>query len=328
MREEAGFDIAVHKLAAVLDRARYPHVPPRPFHVYKMFFICEIVGGEPRLSSETTEIDFFPRMHCRATSLCSASCPITSNGCSRIIDSPTCRRNSTEASPQGRKSQRMVLHTGPIGHRRGCNLQRFPIMSFLANRLARVKPSPTMAITALATELKAAGARHHQPVGRRTRFRYAGQYPRGRHRGDRAGRDALYRVRWPHRAETRDLRKVQARERARLQTSQITVSSGGKQVSVQRDGRDLSPGDEVVIPAPYWVSYPEMVLLCDGEPVPVACPQNNGFKMRPEDLEAAITPKTKWLILNSPSNPTGAAYTEPTSRRSPRCCSITSMSGS
>ena len=72
----------------------------------------------------------------------------------------------------------------------------------------------------------------------------------------------------------------------------------------------LSPGDEVVIPAPYWVSYPEMVLLCDGEPMSVPCSQNNGFKLRPEDLEAAITPRTKWLILNSPSNPTGAAYTE------------------
>jgi aspartate aminotransferase len=73
----------------------------------------------------------------------------------------------------------------------------------------------------------------------------------------------------------------------------------------------INPGDEVVIPAPFWVSYPEMVLLCEGTPVPVACPQNNGFKMRPEDLDAAITPRTKWLILNSPSNPSGAAYTEP-----------------
>ena len=72
----------------------------------------------------------------------------------------------------------------------------------------------------------------------------------------------------------------------------------------------INPGDEVVIPAPFWVSYPEMVLLCDGTPVSVPCPQNNGFKLRPEDLDAAITPKTKWLILNSPSNPTGAAYTE------------------
>jgi aspartate aminotransferase len=65
-----------------------------------------------------------------------------------------------------------------------------------------------------------------------------------------------------------------------------------------------------VIPAPFWVSYPEMVLLADGSPVPVACPQNNGFKLRPEDLDAAITPRTKWLILNSPSNPSGAAYSE------------------
>ena len=94
------------------------------------------------------------------------------------------------------------------------------------------------------------------------------------------------------------------------ETSQVTISSGGKQVLYNAFVATLSPGDEVVIPAPYWVSYPEMVLLCDGEPVPVACPQNNGFKLRPEDLDAAITPKTKWLILNSPSNPTGAAYTK------------------
>jgi aspartate aminotransferase len=92
--------------------------------------------------------------------------------------------------------------------------------------------------------------------------------------------------------------------------SQITVSSGGKQVLYNAFCATLSPGDEVVIPAPYWVSYPEMVLLCDGEPVAVPCPQNNGFKLRPEDLEAAITPKTKWVLLNSPSNPSGAAYTE------------------
>ena len=91
----------------------------------------------------------------------------------------------------------------------------------------------------------------------------------------------------------------------------------------------LSPGDEVVIPAPYWVSYPEMVLLCDGEPVPVPCSQNNGFKLRPEDLDAAITPKTKWLILNSPSNPTGRRlYRGRSARASPRCCSSTRMSGS
>jgi aspartate aminotransferase len=71
----------------------------------------------------------------------------------------------------------------------------------------------------------------------------------------------------------------------------------------------LNPGDEVIIPAPYWVSYPDMVELAEGVPVAIPCGPNNGFKLRPEDLEAAITPKTKWIIFNSPSNPTGAAYT-------------------
>ncbi len=94
------------------------------------------------------------------------------------------------------------------------------------------------------------------------------------------------------------------------ETSQITIGSGGKQELYNAMVATINPGDEVVIPAPFWVSYPEMVLLCEGTPVPVPCPQNNGFKMRPEDLDAAITPRTKWLILNSPSNPSGAAYTE------------------
>ncbi|HZS81494.1 MAG TPA: pyridoxal phosphate-dependent aminotransferase, partial [Stellaceae bacterium] len=91
--------------------------------------------------------------------------------------------------------------------------------------------------------------------------------------------------------------------------NQITVGTGGKQVLYNALMATLDPGDEVVIPAPYWVSYPDIVALCEATPVAVNCPQNNGFKLRPEDLDAAITPRTKWLILNSPSNPTGAAYT-------------------
>ncbi|MBT5413675.1 MAG: pyridoxal phosphate-dependent aminotransferase [Rhodospirillaceae bacterium] len=90
--------------------------------------------------------------------------------------------------------------------------------------------------------------------------------------------------------------------------SQVFVSPGGKHVIYNALMATLDPDDEVIIPAPYWVSYPDMVLLCGGEPVIVNCPQNNGFKMRPEDLDSAITEKTKWLILNSPSNPTGASY--------------------
>ena len=77
------------------------------------------------------------------------------------------------------------------------------------------------------------------------------------------------------------------------ETSQITIGSGGKQVLYNAFVATLNPGDEVVIPAPFWVSYPEMVLLCEGAPVPVACPQNNGFKMRPEDLDAAMAAETE-----------------------------------
>ena len=183
-------------------------------------------------------------------------------------------------------------------------------MTFLADRLARVKPSPTMAITALATELKAAGRDiislsvgepdfdtppNIQEAGiaaiRRGETRYT----------TFDGRIELKRA---------ICAKFERENGLKYNTSQITVSSGGKQVLYNAMVATLSPGDEVVIPAPYWVSYPEMVLLCDGEPVSVACSQNNGFKLRPEDLDAAITPKTKWLILNSPSNPTGAAYSE------------------
>ncbi len=89
----------------------------------------------------------------------------------------------------------------------------------------------------------------------------------------------------------------------------IIVSAGGKHVIFNALMATLDEGDEVIIPAPHWVSYTDMVLMCGGIPVVVPCPQNAAFKMRPEDLEAAITPRTKWLMLNSPSNPTGAGYT-------------------
>ena len=183
-------------------------------------------------------------------------------------------------------------------------------MPFLADRLARVKPSPTMAITALATELKAAGRNiialsHGEPdFDTPPNIREAGiaAIQRG---------ETRYTV-FDGRIELKQAicGKFKRENGLQYEPSQITVSNGGKQVLYNALVATLSPGDEVVIPAPYWVSYPEMVLLCDGEPVPVACAQNNGFKLRPEDLDAAITPRTKWLILNSPSNPSGAGYTE------------------
>jgi aspartate aminotransferase len=183
-------------------------------------------------------------------------------------------------------------------------------MSFLADRLARVKPSPTMAITALATELKAAG---RDVIALSQGEPDFDTPPNIREAGIAAIRngETRYTV-FDGRIELKRAicGKFERENGLKYEPGQITVSSGGKQVLYNALCATLSPGDEVVIPAPYWVSYPEMVLLCDGNPVPVPCSQNNGFKLRPEDLDAAITPKTKWLILNSPSNPSGAAYTE------------------
>jgi aspartate aminotransferase len=183
-------------------------------------------------------------------------------------------------------------------------------MSFLADRLARVKPSPTMAITALATELKAAGRDVISLSQGEPDFDTPPNIKEAAIAAIRAG-DTKYTV-FDGRIELKRAvcAKFERENGLHYEPQQITISSGGKQVLYNALVATLSAGDEVVIPAPFWVSYPEMVLLADGTPVPVACPQNNGFKLRPEDLDAAITPRTKWLILNSPSNPSGAAYSE------------------
>ena len=116
-------------------------------------------------------------------------------------------------------------------------------------------------------------------------------------------------------AGTPELRAAIARKFKRengldYKLDQITVGCGGKHVIYNALLATVDPGDQVIIPAPYWVSYPDITLLAEGEPVIVPCPAEVGFKLNPADLERAITPRTKWLILNSPSNPTGAAYTE------------------
>jgi aspartate aminotransferase len=181
-------------------------------------------------------------------------------------------------------------------------------MSFLADRLARVKPSPTMAMTALATELKAAGRDIISLSQGEPDFDTPANIQEAAIAAMRRG-DTRYTVF----DGTIELKRAVCAKFERenglvYEPQQVTIGSGGKHVLYNALAATLNPGDEVVIPAPFWVSYPDMALLCDGTPVPVSCPQNNGFKLRPEDLEAAITPRTKWLILNSPSNPTGAAY--------------------
>jgi aspartate aminotransferase len=182
-------------------------------------------------------------------------------------------------------------------------------MALLAQRLARVKPSPTLAVTAKTIELKAAGRDIIGLGAGEPDFDTPDNIKEAAIAAIRKG-DTKYTVVDGTMALKQAICAKFKRENGLdYKPNQVTVGTGGKQVLYNAFMATLSPGDEVIIPAPYWVSYPDMVLLADGEPVFVPCSQNNGFKLRAEDLEAAITPKTKWLLLNSPSNPTGAAYT-------------------
>ena len=182
-------------------------------------------------------------------------------------------------------------------------------MAFLADALSRVKPSATIAVSQKARELKAKG-RDIISLG-------AGEPDFDT--PDNIKKAAIEAI---NRGETKytavagilELREAIARKFKRennldYTANQVIVGTGGKQILFNAFMATLNPGDEVIIPAPYWVSYPEMVALCGGTPVFVPTTIGNRFKLQPADLEKAITPKTKWLVFNSPSNPSGAAYT-------------------
>lgn len=182
-------------------------------------------------------------------------------------------------------------------------------MAFIAGRLGRIKPSQTIAMSMRARDLKA--------QGRDIIALAAGEpdFDTPEHIRD-AAKAAIDKgdTRYTNVDGTPALKAAIAAKFKRennldYKPSQIIVGTGGKQVLYNALMATLDPGDEVIIPAPYWVSYPDMVELAEGKPVFVSCPQSSGFKLKPEDLERAITPKTKWIILNSPSNPTGAGYT-------------------
>lgn len=181
-------------------------------------------------------------------------------------------------------------------------------MSILAKRLSAIKPSPTIAVTQKAADLKAAG-RDVIGLG-------AGEpdFDTPDH-VKKAAQEAMARgeTKYTAVAGTLTLRKAIVdkfkRENNLTYTpDQVTVGCGGKQVIYNAIMATVEPGDEVIIPAPYWVSYPDITLLAGGTPVFVECSEADAFKLTPAALEQAITPKTKWLVLNSPSNPTGAAY--------------------
>lgn len=182
-------------------------------------------------------------------------------------------------------------------------------MAFIADRLSRIKPSPTIAVSTKAAELKSAGADVIGLGAGEPDFDTPEHIKQAATAAMAAGKTKYAPV-----AGIPELRRAICdkfkRDNGLTYTpDQITVNCGGKQSIYNALMASLNPGDEVIIPAPYWVSYPDITLLAEGEPVIVNCPENANFKMTPAALEAAITPKTKWLILNSPSNPTGAAYT-------------------
>jgi aspartate aminotransferase len=180
----------------------------------------------------------------------------------------------------------------------------------VANRLKAVKPSPTLSLIAVAQELKAQGK---DVIGLSVG---EPDFDTPKHICD-AAKTAMDNgdTRYTPVPGTLALREAVCRKFKRdsnldYTPDQVIVGTGGKQVLFNALMATLNPGDEVIIPAPYWVSYPDMVLIAEGKPVIVPCAMENGFRLKPEDLEAAITPKTRWVMLNSPSNPTGSAYTE------------------
>jgi aspartate aminotransferase len=183
-------------------------------------------------------------------------------------------------------------------------------MAFIADSLKRIKPSPTIAVTDKARALKAAGRNVIGLGAGEPDFDTPDNIKAAAIKAIESGRASKYTA-VDGIAELKDAvsKKFKRENGLDYKPSQIIVGTGGKQVLYNAFMATLNPGDEVIIPAPYWVSYPDMVYLAGGTPVEVVCRMEDGFKLTAAQLEKAITPKTKWLLLNSPSNPTGAAYT-------------------
>jgi aspartate aminotransferase len=182
------------------------------------------------------------------------------------------------------------------------------MMPFLSAALDRVKPSATIAVTDKARALKAAGRNVIGLGAGEPDFDTPANIKLAAIHAIEAGKTKYTDVGGIPELKAAIIAKFQRENGLTYAPNQVVVSTGGKQVLYNALMATINPGDEVIIPAPYWVSYPEMVALAGGEPVPVVCTAEFGFKLQPAALEAAITPKTKWIILNSPSNPTGAAY--------------------
>jgi aspartate aminotransferase len=178
----------------------------------------------------------------------------------------------------------------------------------LAERLRAVKPSPTIAITQLANELRRAGRDIVGLSQGEPDFDTPDHIRAAAKAAIDAGATRYTDVDGTPELKQAIVRKFQRENGLTYEPGEISVGTGGKQVIANAFSATLDAGDEVIIPAPYWVSYPDMVRLAGGTPVTVACGEAEGFKIGPAALEAAITPRTRWLVLNSPGNPTGSCY--------------------
>lgn len=182
-------------------------------------------------------------------------------------------------------------------------------MGILADSLARVKPSPTIAVSTKAAEMKAAGKDVIGLGAGEPDFDTPDNVKQAAIEAINAGKTKYTAPDGIPELKQAIVDKFERENGISYQTSEISVACGGKHIIYNAIMATINPGDEVLIPAPYWVSYPDITLLAGGTPVAIEAGADAGFKLSPEQLEAAITEKTKWLIFNSPSNPTGAAYT-------------------
>ncbi len=183
-------------------------------------------------------------------------------------------------------------------------------MSIISDSLKKIKPSPTIAVTQKARELKASGKDVIGLGAGEPDFDTPDNIKEAAIKAIRDGDTKYTAVDGTPALKKAIVEKFERENNLKYSTDQITVGTGGKQVLYNTFMATLNKGDEVIIPAPFWVSYPDMVLLAGGKPKIVKCSENDGFKLTAKILKKAITKKTKWLILNSPSNPTGSGYTK------------------
>ena len=183
-------------------------------------------------------------------------------------------------------------------------------MSIISDSLKKIKPSPTIAVTQKARELKAAGKDVIGLGAGEPDFDTPDNIKQAAIKAINDGDTKYTAVDGTQALKKAIVEKFKNENNLEYTADQVTVGAGGKHVIYNAMMATLNEGDEVIVPAPYWVSYPDIVLLAGGKPVVMECNEKQGFKINPSDLEKFITPKTKWIILNSPSNPTGACYTE------------------